>query len=81
MDTLGTDEMVDVITQIRRWPPERKLALVQEVLTELTYDLKSSLSERKPLSNLIGILKTDAPPPNDVECEQIRDEELRKKYG
>jgi hypothetical protein len=32
------------------------------------------------LKDLLGILKTDAPPPNDDECQTILEEELIKKY-
>jgi hypothetical protein len=32
------------------------------------------------LKDLLGILKTDAPPPNDEECQAILEEELIKKY-
>ena len=32
------------------------------------------------LKDLLGILKTDAPPPNDEECQAILEEELIKKH-
>ena len=32
------------------------------------------------LKDLLGILKTDAPPPNDEECRAILEEELIKKH-
>ena len=33
------------------------------------------------LKDMLGILKTDAPPPNDEECRAILEEELMRKYG
>jgi hypothetical protein len=33
------------------------------------------------LDQIIGILKTDAPPPTDEECDRIIEEERMRKYG
>jgi hypothetical protein len=40
-----------------------------------------SPERREALLSLIGILKTDQPPPTDEEVEQIIDEAIMKKYG
>jgi hypothetical protein len=41
----------------------------------------STPSRKGSLKDLLWVLKTDAPPPNDEECDRILEEELMKKYS
>lgn len=38
-------------------------------------------SPKKSLKDLVGLIKTDGPPPNDEECQRLLEDELLKKYG
>jgi hypothetical protein len=38
-------------------------------------------TQKKSLQELLGLIKTDGPPPNDEECRRLLEEELLKKYG
>lgn len=71
----------DLLNIIRRWPAGRRLALARQILQTLEEDLPSGPPQKKGLSALLGLLRTDGPPPTDEECERLRDEELLRKYG
>ena len=59
-----------VLKTVRQWPPERRLALVQDVLSTLAPEVSSSQPKRKTLEEALGLLATDQPAPSDDEIQQ-----------
>jgi hypothetical protein len=76
-----SDEVVEVLTRVSTWPPAKRLALAQELLQTLTGDLGARTSSHTSLKDLLGLLKTQGPPPSDEECDRILQEELARKHG
>jgi len=70
-----------ILGAIRRWPPERRFALVQDVLDTLAAEVVSSRLRRKTLAKALGLLATDRPAPSDTEVRQWLDERRMEKYG
>ncbi len=79
MTTTDTDEIGQVLRQVSMWPIEKRLVLTQKILASLTGDIGNTVMPRKSLENLVGLLRTESPPPSDEECEKIREEELLRK--
>lgn len=69
----------EILDEVRTWEPERRLALVRQIL-EMSPTV-SKPPRRIPLDQVFGMLKTDRPAPSDEECRRITEEERLKKYG
>jgi hypothetical protein len=70
----------EVWEQVKTWPPSRRLTLARRILESLELSETGASSPRKSLKGLLGLLKTDVPPPTDEECQRILEEELMKKH-
>jgi hypothetical protein len=70
-----------VLKTVRQWPPERRLALVQDVLSTLAPEVSSSQPKRKTLEEALGLLATDQPAPSDDEVQQWLNARRMEKYG
>ena len=81
MNAVDAKDVTEILGNTRDWAPAKRLALAQRLLDTLETDVASTRPPRKPLEGLVGLLKTDAPPPSDEECDRIRFEELMKKHG
>ena len=81
MPVTETDEVGEVLSRVSTWPAEKRLALTQKILQTLTRDLGSKSPPQKTLKDLLGLLKTEGPPPSDEECEKLLEEELLRKHG
>jgi hypothetical protein len=72
----------EVLFAVERWPRERRLALIRDLLETIDDDAaEKERRRREAFDRLEGILATDAPPPTDEEVEQWLEEERLKKYG
>jgi hypothetical protein len=58
---------------------EHVTVVAPDTAGERKYDVTDE--RREAALSLIGILKTDQPPPSDEEVERIIDEARMKKYG
>jgi hypothetical protein len=82
MSTSGADQLAEVLDRVRTWSPKSRIALARRILE--TLEPGASIAEPprlKPLSEILGMLRTDAPPPSDEECRRIIEEERMRKYG
>jgi hypothetical protein len=70
-----------VLNTVRRWPPDRRLALVRDVLGTLAPEVEPSRSRINTLEKALGLLTTDAPAPSDAEIQRWLNERRMQKYG
>lgn len=78
---MNSKEMFEVWNRVRTWEPEMRMDLARRILETMVSSKDLPPPQTMPLNEVIGIAKTDAPPPNDEECKKILEEERIKKYG
>ena len=77
----SNSEMEELIKQVSAWPVAIRRQLVRRVLETIDLETGPSIGRRKkPSSEVLGMLATDAPPPNDEECQRMLEDELIQKY-
>lgn len=76
MSTLESASYETVLSIVYRWTPDKRFALVQNVLSTLA----PVQPKRKTFDKALGLLATDQPPPTDAEIEQWLDEHRMEKY-
>ncbi len=81
MNTLEATGYETVLKAVRQWPPDRRFALVQDVLNTLSPQALSARPRRKTLEEALGLLATSQPAPSDAEIRQWLDEYRMKRYG
>lgn len=81
MTATQNQELAEVVNRVKGWPLDMRMTLARRILE--TVETPAILEPPRTLSldQVIGILKTDAPPPTDEECERIIEEERMRKYG
>jgi hypothetical protein len=73
-------EIAEVLSRVRTWRPEVRVSLARQILETLERPEISEPPRRMRLDQVLGLLKSDAPPPTDEECERIIEEERIRKY-
>jgi hypothetical protein len=81
MNTIRADSYDSVLQTVRQWPPDRRLALVRDVINTLATEVFPSRPRRKTLEKALGLLATSRPAPSDAEIQQWLDERRMEKYG
>ena len=81
MNVLNADSYETVLKTVRQWPPDRRFALVRDVINTLAPDVVPSRPKRKTLEKALGLLATGQPVPSDAEIQQWLDERRMEKYG
>lgn len=81
MEPLETTTYEAVLNTVRQWPPDRRFALVQDILNTLALEVKPPRPRRRTLEKALGLLATSQPAPSDAEIEQWLDEHRMEKYG
>lgn len=81
MNTAKTSSYDTVLQTVRQWPPERRFALVRDVINTLAEETSSSRSRHETLGKALGLLATDKPAPSDSEIERWLDERRVEKFG
>jgi hypothetical protein len=81
MNTLKTENYDSVLQTVRQWPPNRRFALVRDVINTLATEMIPSRSKRKTLKKALGLVATSGPAPSDAEIQQWLDEHRLEKYG
>ncbi|MCY2995882.1 MAG: hypothetical protein NTY19_49735 [Planctomycetota bacterium] len=81
MIATNANELSEVLDRVRTWTPSMRITLARKVLESLAPTAVSQPARVLSLDEVIGILKTDAPPPDDAQCAQIVAEERVRKYG
>ena len=81
MDVADPDPMGVILDQIKAWPVPSRITLARRILESVE---QAPAAEQPPgktsLRDLVGMLKTEGPPPTDEECRAILEDELIKKH-
>jgi hypothetical protein len=81
MSATQNEEIIDVFNRVKGWPLDMRIALARRILESTEVPAIAEPPRTLSLDQVIGILKTDAPPPTDEECERMIEEERMRKYG
>ena len=81
MNTLKVNSYGSVLQTVRQWPPDRRFALVRDVINTLETEVSPSRPRRKTLKKALGLLSTGRPAPSDAEVQQWLDERRVEKKG
>ena len=75
-------EAENVLKQARSWPAETRIALARRLLETLDEGTALRGGHQGPSSKqVLGLWNAAGVPPTDEECEQILEEELRRKHA
>lgn len=71
-----------LLDQVKGWPSFDRLRLARMILETLEIGPQGPERSARPrsLRGILGLLKTDNPPPTDQECQAILEEELAEKH-
>jgi hypothetical protein len=75
-----SEPISEVWKQVKTWTPWRRITLGRRILESREAAEIGTAPPRKPLRDLLGLLQTEAPPPNDEECQRILEDGLMKKH-
>ena len=81
MSTIESRDISDVLERIRAWTPGMRIVLARKVLETLESASISEPPRNMALSDVVGLLQTATPPPDDAECDRIVEQERVRKYG
>ncbi len=81
MSTMQSPDISDVLERVRTWTPGMRIVLARKVLETLESAAISAPPRTMLLEDIVGLLQTDEPPPDDEECDRIVDQERARKYG
>jgi len=75
-------EMEEVLRRVAAWPVAIRLSFARRVLETLEQVPDVERKTRgAPVEEVLGLLATGGPVPDDAECRRILEEELLKKYA
>ena len=77
---MDSKEMFEVLQRVKTWDPEMRIDLARRILETVVPEQILPPPRTMSLDEVIGIAKTDLPPPTDEECKKILEEERMKKY-
>jgi hypothetical protein len=80
MSVTASGRIEGVLDLLKDWPSGERLRLARMILETIETEPVSAPPRTGSLKDLLGILKTDGPAPNDEECRAILEEELIKKH-
>ena len=81
MSTIESPDISDVLERVRTWTPGMRIVLARKLLETLESAAISAPPRTMLLEDVVGLLQTDEPPPDDEECDRIVDQERARKYG
>ena len=81
MSTIDSRDIADVLERVRAWTPGMRIVLARKVLETLESASISEPPRSMLLDDVVGLLRTDEPPPDDDECDRIVEQERVRKYG
>ena len=81
MNVLKANSYETVLKTVHQWSPDRRFALVRDVINTLAPEVVLSRPKRKTLEKALGLLATSRPAPSDAEVQQWLDERRMEKYG
>ncbi len=75
-------EMEELLRRVAAWPIPIQLSFARRVLETLEHGRNVERQIRgAPVEDVLGLLATGGPVPDDEECRRILEEELLKKYA
>jgi hypothetical protein len=80
MSTLTAD-YDRVLEQVRRWPPDARLALAEDLLRSLHNDVRPVAPRGVPLDQVLGVAAGKGPPPDDEAVRRWIGEHRLGKHG
>ena len=80
MSTTIQDEVAEILDRVGPLPEEARRHLAAKIAGTFT-EAPAPPKPRGNLANLIGLLKTDGPPPTDEEIERMLHEEKMRRLG
>ncbi|MDE0016881.1 MAG: hypothetical protein OXU51_11880 [Candidatus Poribacteria bacterium] len=81
MESVNLKEIFEVWNRVRTWDPEMRIDLARRILETVVPSRIQPAPQTMSLDEVIGIAKTDTPPPTDEDCKKILEEARLKKYG
>ncbi len=81
MSILQPPEYRSILEKISSWPAPQRLMLARQILQGLEGETRLGAKRPGGLSDLLGLLQTEASAPTDEECRRALEEELLGKYG
>jgi hypothetical protein len=76
MSVTESGKIDGILDELKSWSPSERLRLARLLLETIETHTGSPPARKGSLKDLLGVLKTDAPAPNDEECRAILEEEL-----
>lgn len=80
MSVSESTNIQDLFDQLKGWPSSDRLRLARMILATLEPGTPTGSPRPDSLRGILGLLKSDEPPPTDQECQAILEEELTKKH-
>lgn len=81
MQTAETIQYRTVVEQVKAWPADERLALVQDILRTLEPQLGMIDQQEGTLDKALGLLASQYPAPTDDTVRQWIRERRVEKYG
>lgn len=78
---IESPDISDVLERVRTWTPGMRLVLARKVLETLESPAISEPPRTMLLNDVVGLLQTEMPAPDDQECDRIVEQERARKYG
>ena len=73
-------DLAEVLDRVKAWPLPMRITLARRILETTETTSIAEPPRTMSLDQVIGLLKTNGPPPTDEECERIIEEERMGKY-
>lgn len=73
-------DLAEVLDRVKAWPLPMRITLARRILETTETPSIAEPPRTMSLDQVIGLLKTNGPPPTDEECERIIEEERMGKY-
>ena len=81
MNAMNT-EYNTILSQVRRWPTDKKIALVEDVLhTLVPIEQPKDAQPKDTLSMALGLLQSEKKAPTDDEIDAMLAQRRLEKYG
>lgn len=81
MQTVETVQYRTVVEQVKDWPVDERLALIQDILRTLKPQLVASDRQEGTLDKALGLLASKQPAPTDATIQQWLRERRMEKYS
>ncbi len=80
MSVSESSNIEGLLDRLRMWPSSDRLRLARRILETLEAGTPEGPPHPRSLRDILGLLKTDNPPPTDEECQALLEEELAQKH-